>query len=229
MKNYLVVGASSGIGLEIVKQLSTNHHVYAMSRNGDAVESLSNVTYLQQDATRDIDTSQLPSSLDGLAYCPGTINLKPFHRLKLDDFQKEWELNFLGAVRTIQAVLPALKESKGAIVLFSTVAAKVGMPFHASIASCKAALEGLSRSIAAEYAPLIRSNVVAPSLTDTPLAERLLNNDQKRQASADRHPLKKVGTAEELAAMAVYLLGDDARFITGQTFGVDGGMGALKV
>jgi len=229
MKNYLIVGASSGIGLEIVKQLSTNHHVYVMSRNGDAVESLSNVTYLQQDATQDIDTSQLPSSLDGLAYCPGTINLKPFHRLKLDDFQKEWELNFLGAVRTIQAVLPALKEAKGAIVLFSTVAAKVGMPFHASIASCKAALEGLSRSIAAEYAPLIRSNVVAPSLTDTPLAERLLNNDQKRQASADRHPLKKVGTAEELAAMAVYLLGDDARFITGQTFGVDGGMGALKV
>ena len=169
----------------------------------------------------------VPDALDGLVYCPGSIDLRSFRSLKADTFQQAFDLNVVGAVRCLQAAERALKKSEQAsVVFFSTVAVQRGMPFHAAIASAKGAIEGLTRSLAAEYAPKIRVNAIAPSLTDTPLAEKLLASDDKREASAKRHPLNRVGTAGEIASMAAYLLSDNAAFVTGQIIGMDGGLGA---
>jgi NAD(P)-dependent dehydrogenase (short-subunit alcohol dehydrogenase family) len=168
--------------------------------------------------------------LHGVVYCPGTIRLKPFHRLTIDDFLENLQINYLGAVKIIQACLTRLKKSSAgaSILLLSTVAVKTGMPFHASIAGAKAAIEGLTRSLAAELAPRIRVNAIAPSLTDTPLATRLLSSEKKRQAAADRHPLKRIGTPQEIARSAVFLLSDAGAWMTGQIIHVDGGMSDLK-
>jgi NAD(P)-dependent dehydrogenase (short-subunit alcohol dehydrogenase family) len=172
---------------------------------------------------------ELPSALDGVLYAPGSINLKPFRGLKISDFQGDFELSALGAVRVLQASEKSLKAAPGSsVVLFSTVAVQTGMPFHASVAMAKGAVEGLTRSLAAEWAPSVRVNALAPSLTDTPLAARLLGSDERRQAGADRHPLKSLGRPEDLASTALFLLSDEARWITGQVWGVDGGMGALR-
>ena len=155
---------------------------------------------------------KFPDVLDGMVYCPGTIELKPFQRLTMDHFKEDLAVNYLGAVKSIQGVLPRLKKSKRSpsVVLFSTVAVKTGMPFHASIAGAKAAVEGLTRSLAAEFAPRIRFNAIAPSLTDTPLAGLLLSDEGKRKASAERHPLKRIGSPIDIAAIAVHLLSDDS-------------------
>lgn len=231
-KNVFVVGGSSGIGLEIVKRLSANaHEVYVGSRNDRALVGIANVHHLSLDVTAEsMNLENLPETLQGLVYCPGTITLKPFQRLTTDDFLKDFHLNLLGAVKVIQGCLKRLKKTpQGAsIVMFSTVAVKIGMPFHASTASAKAAVEGFARSMAAEFAPRIRVNVIAPSLTDTPLAENLLSSDQKRQGSADRHPLKRIGTSQEIAQMAVHLLSDEGSWMTGQIFHVDGGMSSVR-
>lgn len=170
----------------------------------------------------------LPEGLDGLVYCPGSINLKSFRSLKAPAFREAFELNVVGAVRCLQAAERALKKSeRAAVVFFSTVAVQRGMPFHAGVAAAKGAVEGLTRSLAAEYAPAIRVNAIAPSLTDTPLAGKLLATDEKREASAARHPLKRVAAAEEIAAMAAFLLSDKAAFVTGQVIGMDGGLSAV--
>lgn len=230
MKNYVVVGGSSGIGLSITQSLSkSGNTVYVVSRTADELAGLENVYHLKIDIREEVNLDNLPDEIHGLAYCPGTINLKPFHRLKPEAFQEDWEINVMGAVKTIQAAIDKLKKGNASIVLFSTVAAKLGMPFHASVAASKSALEGLAKTIAAEYAPALRCNVIAPSLTDTPLAEKLLSNDKKREASADRHPLKRVGTADDIAQAAVYLMTDTGSFITGQVIGIDGGMGSTKI
>jgi len=172
----------------------------------------------------------IPETLAGLVYCPGTINLRAFSSLNPAAFRDELEINLIGAVKSIQAALKALKKTPGSsIVLFSTVAVSQGMPFHSGIAAAKGAVEGLTRSLAAELAPGIRVNCIAPSLTDTPLAARLLNSDEKREAAANRHPLKKVGTADELAALANFLLSTDAAWITGQVIHADGGMSSVRV
>jgi NAD(P)-dependent dehydrogenase (short-subunit alcohol dehydrogenase family) len=165
-----------------------------------------------------------------MVYCPGSIRLRPFRALKPDDFPADYQINLLGAVRSLQACLPALKKADdgASVVFFSTVAVKTGMPFHASIASAKGAVEGLTRSLAAELAPNIRVNAVAPSLTDTPLAAPLLGSDEKRRAADDRHPLKRVGQPGDIAAAALYLLGEAGAWVTGQILHVDGGMGALR-
>jgi NAD(P)-dependent dehydrogenase (short-subunit alcohol dehydrogenase family) len=179
----------------------------------------------------DLDAlNDLPEVIDGLVFCPGSINLKPFNRLTTQDFLNDFNQNVLGAVALIQKILPNLKRANGAsIVLFSTVAAKLGMPFHASVAASKAAIEGLAKSLAAEFAvSKIRVNVIAPSLTDTPLAAFLLNTDEKKEASGKRHPLQRIGTAEEIAQLVSFLLSDAASWITGQIIGADGGMGSLK-
>lgn len=172
-----------------------------------------------------------PEVVDGLVYAPGSINLKPFNRLSVDDFKNDFEINVLGAVKMIQKLLPNLKKSESAsVVLFSSVAAKLGMPFHASIAASKNAVEGLTKSLAAEFsAQKIRVNAIAPSLTDTNLASQLLATPEKREASAKRHPLQRVGTAEEIAEMAAFLVSDKSSWITGQVFGIDGGMGSVKL
>ena len=163
-------------------------------------------------------------------YCPGSINLKPLQRLSTDDFLADFNLNLLGAVRTIKATLKHLRKSDlgASIILFSTVAVQTGMAFHASVASAKGAVEGLTRSLAAEFAPRIRVNAIAPSLTDTPLGKDLLSTDAKRDAAAERHPLKRVGTTRDIASMCVHLLLLDDAWITGQIIHVDGGMSSLR-
>ena len=231
-KNILIVGGSSGIGLELVKVLGDDRHgIYVGSRTADTLAEFPGVHHIPMDvAAEKLDLETLPETLQGLVYCPGTIVLKPFQRLTIDDFKEDFNINLLGAVKVIQGCIKQLKKSQtgASIVLFSTVAVKTGMPFHASVASAKAAVEGLTRSLAAEFAPRIRVNAIAPSLTDTPLAKSLLSSEEKRKASADRHPLKRIGTPQEIARSAAYLLSDAGSWITGQVLPIDGGMSSLR-
>ena len=230
MKNILLIGGSYGIGLAIAKELQFENNVYIASRSN---ENLSEVkaTHISFDATTDtIDTSQLPTVIDGLVYCPGSINLRPFKRLKPEAFETDLQINFLSLVKVIQSVLPNLLASEQAsIVAFSSVAATMGMPFHTSVAASKGAIEGFAKALAAEYAPKIRVNVIAPSLTDTPLADKFLNNETKQEKSAERNPLKRFGKPEDSAQMATFLLSDKSSWISGQIFHVDGGMSTLLV
>jgi 3-oxoacyl-[acyl-carrier protein] reductase len=231
--NYLIVGGTSGIGLELTTELlNQGHTVYVVARTKRNLPDSDSLIFIEGDAsTREFAIAGLPDVLHGVAYCPGSINLKPFNRFADDDFLAEYTLNLLGAVRTLRQTVNALKAAQGAsVVLFSTVAAQTGMPFHASIASAKAAVEGLARSLAAEYAAAnIRFNCIAPSLTDTPLAEKLLSTPEKREASAKRHPLNKVGTPADMAQAALYLLSPQSGWVTGQTLAVDGGMAKLRL
>ncbi len=231
-KNIFIVGGSSGIGLELVKVLSDNHHeIYVGSRTADTLAEIPGVHHIPMDVTAEtLDLETLPETLQGLVYCPGTIVLKPFQRLTIEDFKEDFNINLLGAVKVIQGCIKQLKKSQtgASIVLFSTVAVKTGMAFHASVASAKAAVEGLTRSLAAEFAPRIRVNAIAPSLTDTPLAQNLLSSEEKRKASGDRHPLKRVGTPQEIAGSAAFLLSDAGAWITGQVLPIDGGMSSLR-
>ncbi len=228
MKQFLVVGGTKGIGLATTQALvKQGHKVFVWARNTVDIEG---AAVIANDATGDLDLNGLPDVLNGIVYCPGSINLKPFHRLSSDDFARDWRLNVMGAVATLQAVMPKLKAAdKASVVLFSTVAVGLGMPFHASIASAKGAIEGLTKSLAAEWAPKIRVNAIAPSLTHTPLAEKLLSNEEKIEAAAKRHPLQTVGSPENLAAMVTFLLADDSAWITGQVMHVDGGLSSVKL
>jgi NAD(P)-dependent dehydrogenase (short-subunit alcohol dehydrogenase family) len=229
-RKYVIIGGNSGIGLAFAqKEASLGNEVIAYARNAADTGNIQGVEYHNYSATDFNSKVDLPEAIDGLVYMPGTIKLKPFHRLSIDDFREELEINLLGAIHIIQQALPALKKGNNpGVVLFSTVAVQTGMPFHSGIASAKGAIEGLVRSLAAEYAPKIRFNAIAPSLTDTQLAQPLLNNDKKRENSAERHPLKRIGTPAELAAAASFLLSEDAAWITGQVLGVDGGMSSVR-
>lgn len=230
MKNILLIGGSYGIGLAIAKELQYENKVFVASRTNEEIAEM-HVTHIPFDATTDtLDTSKLPETIDGLVYCPGSINLRPFKGLKPDAFESDLQINFISLVKVIQSVLPNLTASnQSSIVLFSSVAASMGMPFHTSVAAAKGAIEGFAKALAAEYAPKIRVNVIAPSLTDTPLADKFLNNDAKREKSAERHPLKRVGTSEDMAQMASFLLSEKSSWISGQIFHVDGGMSTLLV
>lgn len=229
-RNYLIVGGGSGIGKVIAQSLSASgNKVWTFSRSIEQAGLNSNIRSISYDVLSEDSLPEIPDELHGLIYCPGSIDLKPFERMKLDAFRADLEINYLGAVKTIQACLPALKKSgEGAVVLFSTVAVQTGLPFHASIAGAKGAIEGLTRSLAAEFAPKVRFNAIAPSLTDTPLAQNLLSNERKQEANAERHPLKRVGKPEDLANMALYLLSEKASWITGQIYKVDGGMSVIR-
>lgn len=232
MSNYLVIGGSSGIGSEVVKKLtSDNNKVYVISRDPDKIADSKYVQKFSCDVSEtDVTLPAIEEPTKGLVYCPGTINLKPLRSLKIKDFSDDFNVNALGAVRTIQNYLPKLKEaSNSSIVLFSTVAVQVGMPYHTSIAMAKGAVEGMTRSLAAELAPDIRVNAIAPSITDTPLASRLLSTDEKRDASAKRHPLNKIGKPEEIANAVAYLLSDESSWITGQIMHIDGGISSVKL
>lgn len=230
MKNILLIGGSYGIGLEIAKLLEKHNTVFIASRTSENIDDL-NINHITFDAANNaLDVSKLPEVIDGLVYCPGSINLRPFKGLKIETFEEDLHINFISLVKVIQAVLPKLVASEqSSIVLFSTVAVSMGMPFHTSVAAAKGAVEGFAKALAAEYAPKIRVNVIAPSLTNTPLADKFLNNEAKLQKSAERHPLKRVGQPEDIAQMAHFLLNNQSSWISGQIFHVDGGMSSLLV
>lgn len=220
IKRVLIVGGNTGIGAALNEQLlAEGVETILISRNQGGVDVLDD----------EPNFPVIDGAIDALVYCPGSISLKPFRGLKISDFQHDMDVNYFGAVKTIKNYLPNLKESKDAsIVLFSTVAVQKGMPFHSSIAGAKGAVEGLTRALAAELAPSIRVNCVAPSLTDTPLAEKLLRNEKQREGAEQRHPLKAIGAAVDIAHMANFLISDKARWMSGQIIGVDGGMSSLS-
>ncbi len=229
-KNILIVGGSSGIGLSLVKQLQSDHNLIVANRSNEALNGLS-VEFIPYDVENgELEVAKLPETLHGLVYCPGTINLRPFKGLKPEVFTRDFSINVMGAVKTLQAVLSRLQNSEvpASVVFFSTVAVQTGMPFHSSVATAKGALEGLSRSLSAEMAPKIRFNVLAPSLVDTPLAEKFLNNDTKKSNAEARHPLQRIGSPEEIARMVAFLLGDQSSWMTAQTITIDGGIGSIK-
>ncbi len=227
-KKILIIGGSSGIGLELARSLNSTHELVAASRHPGPLTELG-IPHLELDVLKDIDVSDaLPDALDGLVYAPGSINLKPFKMLSEDAFRQDLEVNFLGLVRVLKAVMPRFTEG-ASLVFFSTVAVASGMPFHASVAAAKGAVEGFARAMAAEYAPRLRVNVIAPSLVDTPLAERLLNNEKKREKMSGRHPLGRVGNPADIARCAAYLLSDESSWVTGQVIRVDGGISTLNL
>lgn len=223
-RNIVIVGGNSGIGkatANLLREAGANLFLY--SKSGEGTTAL--------DVSLDFaEMPGLPEVIDGLVYCPGTINLKPFHRISVSDFQQEMEVNFFGAVRVLQACLKGLKKSSHpSVVLYSTVAVQTGMGFHAGIASAKGAIEGLTRSLAAEWAPSkIRVNAIAPSLTETPLAAALLSTAERKEASDKRHPLGRIGTSEDIAEATVFLLSAQSSWMTGQILHIDGGMSNLK-
>lgn len=227
MKSVLIVGGSSGIGRALANILLDTTQVFSISRKPSEV-SHPNFTEFCCDVLHD----ELPEleKLDAVVYCPGSINLKPLARLKQEDFTNDFSINVLGAVKVIQKYLPVLKQSSSPnILMFSSVAVKMGMPFHASVAASKGAVEGLVKSLAAELAPLIRVNAIAPTLTETNLAAKLLRNDRLKEMSADRHPLKRYLQPEEVAEMASFIISDKALAFSGQVFEMDCGMINLKI
>jgi NAD(P)-dependent dehydrogenase (short-subunit alcohol dehydrogenase family) len=230
MGTYLVVGGSSGIGKQIAEDLATLGHQVHATFHHHAIKSEGSLSYhplnvLDEKITLDF----LSGPLDGVVYSPGAISLRPFARISAPDFQHDYQLQVVGAVKVIQAALPFLKEAaQPSIVLFSTIAVQMGLPFHTLVASSKGAVEGFTKSLAAEFAPQIRVNCIAPSLTNTPLAASLLNSEQKIEANAQRHPLKRIGSVNDIANMATFLLSEKASWMTGQILHVDGGMSSIK-
>jgi len=232
MANYLIIGASSGIGRALALKLAgAGHQVYGTFNQTIVEEAHPLIKYSKLNVLDEIlSLDFLPDSLAGIIYCPGSINLRPFERIKPIDFLDDYNLQVVGAVKAIQAVLPKLKSTENSVILlFSTVAVQLGLPFHSGVSASKGAVEGLTKALAAEYAPKIRVNCIAPSLTDTPLAASLLNNEQKKEANANRHPLKRIGTTDDIANMAEFLLSDKSNWVTGQVFHVDGGISTLKI
>jgi 3-oxoacyl-[acyl-carrier protein] reductase len=227
--NFLIVGGSKGIGRCLVEQLlQADHRVFVIARNPvDIAGSHSFEADMKSDISNIIN--QLPDTLNGMVYCPGSITLKPFQRLTTEDFLQDFQVNLLGAVRCLQAAHSRLKKSSNAsVVLFSSVAAQTGMPYHASIAASKAAIEGLTKSLAAEWAPQIRVNAIAPSLTQTSLAEKLTNTPEKIETAAQKHPLKRIGQPEEIASLANFLLSPASSWMTGQVLHLDGGISGVR-
>ena len=231
MKNYLIIGASSGIGKATAQILAHQGANVIGTYNQTSPKSIENVSYYALDVfNENLDLSFIPETLDGIVYCPGSINLLPFTRIKPEDFIKDYELQVVGAIKVIQNCIKALKKgSTPSIVFFSTVAVQHGFNFHSQVAASKGAIEGLTKSLAAELSPTVRVNCIAPSITQTPLAEKLLSNDAKIVANAQRHPLKKIGQAEDIAEMVNFLLSEKSGWITGQILSVDGGMSTLKI
>ena len=227
MKTIIIVGGSKGIGKAIIEKLIPNYLIINLSRSKPHIEH-QNLKHYNCDVLSD----ELPAieRADGLIYCPGSINLKPFKRLSLDHFRTDFEINVIGAVRSIQAYAPALVQSEnGSIVLFSTVATAMGMPFHASVSTAKSAVEGLMKSVAADLAPKVRVNAIAPTITQTDLAAKLLRNERMIENTIQRHPLKKFLDPSEVAAMAEYLISNGSKSVSGQVFKLDCGIVSLKV
>ncbi len=233
MKNYVVIGGSSGIGKAVIMQLASNgYRVFATYNSTDVSElDISGVSYHYLNVLdENADMSWLPEIVDGFVYAPGAIALLPFGRIKPNKIMEDFNLQVLGAVTTLQKAVPHLKKSEHpSVVFFSTVAVQMGFNFHSQVAISKGAIEGLTRSLAAEFAPTIRVNAIAPSITQTPLAAKFLSSEEKIEANAQRHPLKQIGTPEDMAEMVVFLLTEQSKWITGQILNVDGGITRIKM
>ena len=232
MKTLVIVGGTSAIAQSLIRSFQNQEvNLLVYSRSENLFPDQKNIVWKKFNIPEvEFNPEEMPVSVDALVYFPGTINLKPFQTLKIEDFKNDLEINFFGAVKAVKAFYrPLRKSGNGSIVLFSTVAAKVGMPYHASIASAKAAVEGLTRSLAAEFAPHIRVNCIAPSLTDTQMASKLLSNEERRNSIAQRNPMKRIGQPEELARLVEFLAGEKSSWITGQIIGIDGGMSTLSL
>ncbi|HEU4788862.1 MAG TPA: SDR family oxidoreductase [Flavobacterium sp.] len=228
MRNIVIIGGSKGIGSAILRQQLENNKVHNISRSTPDVIHTNLIHYpisILEDDLPEIE------AVDVLIYCPGSITLKPILSLNLDDFRNDFEINVIGAVKAIQKYLPALKKGNNpSIVLFSTVAAKLGMPFHASIATAKAGIEGLVKSLGAELASVVRVNAIAPTITEeTSLSANILRNDRMKENMMERHPMKNYLKPNEVAEMANYLLSENAKSISGQVFEMDYGIVSFKL
>lgn len=227
MKTIIIIGGSKGIGKAITQKLAAYCKVINISRTPPTI-SHQNIEHY----TCDVLNDDLPNIefADTLIYCPGSINLKPISRLSIEDFKNDFEINVLGAVKSIKFYLPILKNgNQPSILLFSTVANKLGMPFHASIATAKSGVDGLVKSLGAELAPTIRINAIAPTVTNTELASKLLRNDKMVENIKQRHPLKKFLNPDEVANMAEFLISDKAASLSGQIFNMDCGIVSFKI
>jgi len=227
MRNILIIGGSKGIGSAVLLQQLETNRVYNISRSAPELTH-PNLTHFGLDVLQDV----LPDldEIDSLVYCPGSITLKPISNLSVDDFRKDFEINVIGAVKVIQKYLPVLKKGdEPSIVLFSTVAVKLGMPFHASIATAKAGVEGLTKSLGAELASVVRVNAIAPTITDTSLSASILRNDRMKENMIDRHPLKSYLKPQEVAQMVDFLISEKANSISGQIFEMDYGLVTFKI
>lgn len=227
MKNIVIMGGSKGIGNAILQQQLEKNKVYNISRTAPEISHPNLIHFsldILQDALPEIE------SIDTLIYCPGSINLKPIGSLSIDDFRNDFEINVIGAVKAIQKYLPALKRgTHPSIVLFSTVAAKLGMPFHASIATAKAGVEGLVKSLGAELASVVRINAIAPTITETSLSANILRNDRMKENMVERHPMKGYLKPEEVADMVDFLISEKAKSISGQILEMDYGIVTFKI
>jgi NAD(P)-dependent dehydrogenase (short-subunit alcohol dehydrogenase family) len=230
MRNYIIIGGSSGIGKEIVNLLENEGANVIATYNKNQIEDRLKVKYISLDVKADqLDLDNIPEEIHGLAYCPGSINLKPFHRFTEKDFMEDFQFQVLGATKIIRQILPRLKKSENAsILLFSTIAVQTGFGFHSQVAMSKGAIEGLTRSLAAELSPFIRVNALAPSLTNTNLASRFINTPEKLNLISEKNPLNKIGTALDIAQAAVYLLTPKSSWVTGQIIHIDGGDSTIK-
>jgi len=227
MKKIVIIGGSKGIGNAILLQQLESHKVYNLSRTSPEI-SHPNLIHFPVDVLRD-DLPEI-ENIDALIYCPGSINLKPILNLSEEDFRNDFEINVIGAVKVIQNYLPVLKKGHNpSIVLFSSIAAKLGMPFHASIATAKAGVEGLVKSLGAELASVVRINAIAPTITETSLSASILRNDRMKENMMERHPMKNYLKPQEVAQMANYLISDEAASISGQVFQMDYGLVSFKL
>jgi len=230
MRNYIIIGGSSGIGQQLVRLLEKQGANVIATYNNNAIEDRPNVKYLQFDAKTDVlKMDDFPEEIHGLAYCPGSINLKPFHRFKEEEFLEDFKLQVLGATKVIKLLLPNIKKSEDAsILLFSTIAVQSGYSFHSQVSISKGAIEGLTRSLAAELSPVVRVNALAPALTNTNLSSRFLNTEEKLNLQSEKNPLKKIGEAKDIAEAAEFLLTPSSSWVTGQIIHIDGGDSVIK-
>jgi NAD(P)-dependent dehydrogenase (short-subunit alcohol dehydrogenase family) len=228
MKNILLIGGSTGIGYELSQKLKKDNNLFISTRDQGKFND-PNIKTHELDLDKEFETDWLPDQLDGFVYLPGTINLRPFKGLKSSVFLDDFNINVMGCVKILQKVLTKIQAAENpSIVMFSTVAVKIGMPFHSSVSSSKGAIEGLTRSLAAEFAPKIRVNSIAPSILDTPLAEKFLNSETKLENSRNRHPLKEIGSPKDISEIVKFLLEDNSKWMTGQIIPFDGGMSSVK-
>ena len=228
MKNILLIGGSTGIGYELSQKLKEDNNIFISTRNQDKFNH-PNIKTNELDLDKEFETDWLPEHLDGFIYLPGTINLRPFKGLKPSVFIEDFNINVMGCIKILQKVLPKIQAAENpSIVMFSTVAVKIGMPFHSSVSSSKGAIEGLTRSLAAEFAPKIRVNAIAPSMLDTPLAEKFLNSETKLENLRNRHPMKEIGSPEDISEVVKFLLEDNSKWMTGQIIPFDGGVSSVK-